>query len=372
MFLQSPVGAAGSSARVRAPLLNIVGAGIALALLILMLGIPAVGVSKGKPGAPPPPPPAEPPARFWHAFTGNGSSDVGTSRLYLLGGTGDANYDYQTFADFWYYAVESRQWVLAPTGSTAPGGRQHAGLSCGAGECVTSNGVRVGRLKETWVYRERTGSWSQINCRKQLCPSARMMVSMAYDPNRFYHLLFGGLGGTYGRDSLDDTWSFAAGTWRLEKPLHRPPGRRSTAMAYVGAPVNGIVLFGGLEEFARMFNDMWVWDGNDWQSVEVVKASSPPPLLHSHSMAWDGSRLLVTGGYVDFDDTPNKAAWSFTFDSAQSGRWSQQTDPSGCYASVKPGAVMAYDRSQKLKVFFGGVENGPNGAIAYDDTVICE
>jgi hypothetical protein len=33
---------------------------------------------------------------------------------------------------------------------------------------------------------------------------------------------------------------------------------------------------------------------------------------------------------------------------------------------------MAYDRSQKLKVFFGGAENGPDGVIAYDETVICE
>ena len=54
MILQSLVGAARSSARVRAPLLNIVGAGTALALVIAMLGIPAVGVSKGKPGATPP------------------------------------------------------------------------------------------------------------------------------------------------------------------------------------------------------------------------------------------------------------------------------------------------------------------------------
>jgi hypothetical protein len=39
---------------------------------------------------------------------------------------------------------------------------------------------------------------------------------------------------------------------------------------------------------------------------------------------------------------------------------------------VKPGAMMAYDRSQKLKVFFGGGENAPDGMIAYDETVICE
>ena len=368
MIMQSCIGAAASWTRVRATLLSAAGAGMALALLIVLLGIPGIGLAKGKPGPPPQPPPAEPPARFWHAFTGNGGSAGGTSKLFLLGGDGDDSVDYETFADFWYYAVDSRQWVLAPTGTTKPGGRAHAGLSCGAGECVTSNGRRIGLLKETWVYRERSGSWSQINCRRQLCPSARMSVAMAYDPDRFYHLLFGGLDGN---DSLGDTWSFAGGNWTREQPVSSPPARWWAAMTYVGSPVNGISLFGGLEGSVGLLDDMWVWDGNGWQPV-VVSGGLSPPSLFGHSMDWDGDRLLVTGGYVDLNETPNNAAWSFTFDNARSGRWSRDPDRSGCYASVQPGAKMAYDRSQRLKVFFGGVENGPNGAIAYDDTVICE
>jgi hypothetical protein len=368
MILQALADATGSWPRVRAVLFNTARAGVALALLITMFGIPAIGLAKGKPRPPPEPPPAEPPARYWHAFAGNGSSDSGTSRLFLLGGSGDASTDYETFADFWYYSVENRQWVLAPTGTSKPGGRNHAGLSCGAGECVTCNGVRIGPLKETWVYRERSGTWSQINCRKQLCPSARMMVAMAYDPDRFYHLLFGGLNG---RESLDDTWSFAGGTWVREQPDLSPPARGWAAMTYVGPPVDGIVLFGGLTGYVRLFDDMWVWDGNAWQLVALSGGLSPPS-LYGHSMAWDGGRLLVTGGYVDNNDTPNTTAWSFTFDGARSGKWSKEPDASGCYSSVNPGAMMAHDRSQKLKVFFGGAENGPNGVVAYDDTVICE
>lgn len=367
MILQSLTGAAGSSAHVRAVLLRTAGAGMAVAVLLVMLGIPAVGLAKGKPRPPPEPPPAEPPARFWHAFTGNGSSDLGTSRLYLLGGNGDASTDYEIFADFWYYAVESRQWVLAPTGTSKPAGRAHAGLSCGAGECVTSNGRRFGPLKETWVYQEISGSWSQVNCRRRLCPSARESVAIAYDPDRFYHVLFGG---TDGYDSLGDTWSFAGGNWTREYPVSSPPARWWAAMSYVGSPVNGIVLFGGLKGFASVFNDMWVWDGNDWQPVALSGGLSPPALF-GHSMAWDGGRLLVTGGYVDLNDTPSQGVWTFTFDSARSGKWSKEPDASGCYASIRPGARMAYDRSQELKVFFGGLENGPNGVIAYDETVIC-
>ena len=375
MNLRTVFGAGGPWARGRAVRLCIPWAGIALAMLISMVGLPAIAVAKGKPSPPPQQPPeptpADPPARYWHSFTGNGSNNIGASRLFLIGGSGDERADYETFADFWYYATDSRQWVLAPTGRSKPSGRNHAGLSCGAGECVTSNGVRVGLLKETWVYSERSGSWSQINCRKQLCPSARKNVAMAYDPDRFYHLLFGGEGGANGRESLGDTWSFAGGAWTREQPDSSPPARWWAATAYAGPPVGGIVLFGGLQGYVDLFDDMWVWDGIDWQPVIITGGLSPPSLF-GHSIAWDGDRLLVTGGYMDLHDTPNKTAWSFTFDGARSGRWSKEPDTSGCYASVKPGAMMAYDRSQKLKVFFGGAENGPDGVIAYGESVICE
>ncbi len=344
-----------------------------LLLAATMLLLPFVVEAKGKPRPPPDPTPAEPPARFWHSFTGNGSNVLKESRLFLIGGNGDDTADYEMYADFWYYAVDSHQWVLAPTGRSKPSGRNHAGLSCGAGECVTSNGVRVGLLKETWVYSERAGAWSQINCRKQLCPSARKNVAMAYDPVRSYHLLFGGEGGTNGSESLDDTWTFAGGAWTREQPVSSPPARWWAAMTYVGPPVSGIVLFGGLQGYVHPFDDMWVWDGIDWQPV-VFSGGLSPPSLYGHSVVWDGDRLLVTGGYIDPAncDTPNRTAWSFTFDGARSGKWSKEPDTSGCYASVKPGAVMAYDRSQKLKVFFGGGENGPNGVIAYGETTVCE
>jgi len=371
MNLRPVFGAAGPRARVRETQLFVARAGIVLAILIIMLGLPATGVAKGKPSPPPDPDPSEPPARFWHSFTGNGSNSIGASRLFLIGGSGDDKTDYAIFADFWYYAIESRQWVLAPTGRSKPSGRTHAGLSCGAGECVTSNGARFGLLKETWIYSEPAGSWSQINCRKQLCPSARKNVAMAYDQDRFYHLLFGGDGGTNGGESLDDTWTFAGGSWTREHPVSSPPARWWAAMTYAGPPVGGIVLFGGLQGYVDLLDDMWVWDGIDWQPVIVNGGLSPPPLF-GHSLAWDGNRLLVTGGYIDPNDTPNNTVWSFTFDGLRSGRWNTEPDSTGCFASVKPGAVMAYDRSQKLKVFFGGGENGPNGVIAYDETVICE
>ena len=151
---------------------------------------------KGKPAPPPPPPPPapiEPPARAWHAFAGNGGITSSASRLYLIGGAGS---DGQALGDFWYYRRDTATWTVAPAGSSKPGKRQWVGFSCGAGQCVTSNGNNgVGLLKETWTYTEATGNWSQVNCKRVLCPSARHMATMAYAEG-LGHLLFGGRSGS--------------------------------------------------------------------------------------------------------------------------------------------------------------------------------
>jgi len=330
----------------------------ALAVFVLSLG--SVAVAK-KP-APPVPPPSYPQARAWHAFTGNGSTVEEASRLYLLGGSNEIS-----LSDFWYYRADLQAWTLAPSGRSAPGPRAHAGLSCGAGQCVTSNGFNIGLLKETWRYSEANASWSKLNCNKNLCPSARMMPVMAYDPARSYHLLFGGLGPS--KTNLNDTFTFAGGKWTQHQPSTSPAARRSPAAAFVPADVNEIVLFGGQFQSTSVYCDMWSWNGTRWQEITATNGG---PCLHSHSMAWDGNSLIVAGGYVDTVDTSNAKAWRFYFDTNTSGHWVELDDTSGCYAAVPAGAVMAYDRPGRNKVFFGGVHNGANGSVFHDETIVCD
>jgi len=62
---------------------------------------------------------AEPPARFWHSFSGNGNEAAGASRLYVFGG--DSGYSaYKNLNDLWYYRADTQLWTLAPTGRTKP------------------------------------------------------------------------------------------------------------------------------------------------------------------------------------------------------------------------------------------------------------
>lgn len=337
------------------------------------------------PGRPPPPPPTntEPLARFWHGFTGNGGTTPATSRLYVFGGNGGYELDYQTMSDHWYYSVANASWAPAPTNSTPPGPRSHIGFSCGGGFCVLANGSNVGDLSETWVYTEASGTWSQPNCKRYPCPSARKLPTMAHDSARGYHLLFGGYsGGT--RANLRDTYTFSNATqrWTLRQPSASPSARHSAAAAFVAGPVNRVVLLGGQIQAVAVLCDMWSWTGTNWKEIGQLNGYDGP-CLHGHSMAWDGARLVVTGGYVDYNDTPNEGVWTFEFTpDGNAGTWTYASDWYSYFQCtgagvLRPGAFMAYDRPSGSMSFFGGVENVEINdvegfaAVAYDDLSVC-
>jgi hypothetical protein len=332
---------------------------------------------KPKPnGSTPPPPPTYPAARAWHSFTSNGGSQVASPRLYMYGGGGS---DWQAVpADLWFYGASAHTWTLVtPTGTAKPGPRQHTGLSCGAGFCVLAMGNNgVGLVDETWVYSEATNAWTQVSCgRRVLCPAPRQMVTMAFDPVRGNHLLFGGL---YSWSTgYNDTLTFDPATlkWTARSPTFQPSERNRAAALHV--PGVGIVMHGGQPASAQAaLCDMYVWNGSDWARI-TFDVNQPRPCLHSHDMAWDGQGLVVTGGYVDTSDTPSPTNWRFTFaPDGRSGAWSQVSIGTcrpidGTDGVIHPGARMAYDDQAKTRVYFGGEMNGPNGVIRYGNTVEC-
>lgn len=333
---------------------------------------------------PPPPPPTYPAARHWHAFTSNGGTTAATSRLYMFGGAGGAQLEWQDLNDLWVYTgagSSGAKWTFVSPGSTAPGPRHHVAWSCGGGYCVLSNGVPY--YDEAWVFSESSASWSQLACtRRAPCPTQRYMAAMAYDPAAGRHVLFGG---AYNW-SLGDTWSFSTSTmkWTNHGSASTVAARNWAAATFV-PPMAHVVLFGGFDGSSHVFDDMYFWDGSKWVAVlQVVDGTvtGVPPLMN-HSMAWDpvGNRLIVTGGLKDNNDTPSNETFYVTF-SSQGGGWRAawtKASGIGCQstagssdATVHPQARMAFDIPSGVQVVFGGVENLPGiGAYAYDNTVEC-
>jgi hypothetical protein len=330
---------------------------------------------KPRPGNPPVELPTYPAARAWHSFTSNGGSTVASPRLYMYGGSGS---DWSVVpADLWFYSAGAHTWTLVTPGGTAkPGPRQWTGLSCGAGTCVLATGSNgVGLVDETWVYSEANNAWTQATCGKRSpCPSVRQMVMMAFDPERGNHLLFGGKGPTAG---LNDTQTFDPVTlkWRVRTPLLKPSERNRAAAVHV--PGTGVVMHGGQPGRAgTVYCDLFAWNGTDWARIEY-EVNQPHPCLHSHDMAWDGQGLVVTGGYMDTNDTPSPTSWRFVFAAdRRSGAWSQTT-AGNCQpidatdAEIHPGARMAYDAQAMIRVYFGGEMNSATGVIRYGNTVEC-
>jgi hypothetical protein len=331
---------------------------------------------KAKPNSTPPP--TYPANRAWHAFTSNGRADVPASRLYMYGGAGS---DWRVVpADLWFYGAYADKWTLVtPSGTAKPGSRQWEGLSCGAGACVMADGnTGAGAVNETWVYSETTNAWTQANCgRTSPCPTVRQMVTMAFDAQQRNHLLFGGRGSV--SPGLNDTWTFDAATlkWTLRAPALKPAERNRAAALHV--PGIGVVMHGGQDYLGRApYCDMYAWNGSNWRQIQFDKIQ-PYPCLHSHSMAWDGQSLVVTGGYVDTSDTPNPVLWHFAFSAdGQSGTWTQSSNGAcqpvlGTDGVIHPGAKMAYDAPTATRVWFGGEENlgDPPSVYRYGNTVEC-
>jgi hypothetical protein len=248
---------------------------------------------------------------------------------------------------------------------------------------VAANGITGGVLRETWIFSESTGTWSQLNCKRAYCPSGRMAPTMAFDPVRGEHVMFGGDAWT---SLLADTHVFNAATrtWKQVTPGFTPPARGNGAAAFV--PGLGVVMFGGWGNpcCVTTLNDMYLWNGTSWAPVASTMISDPAsavPTLANHSMAWDSTRnaLIVTGGFLTSWHTPNEQTWYVTF-SNSGGAWQATwtlASGIGCQAVASsppdpvahPGAMMAYDLAAHAQVFFGGEAN--QGETSYGNTVEC-
>jgi hypothetical protein len=316
-----------------------------------------------------------PAGRYWHSATSNGGTTAATSRVYVFGGTGGIQSNYSYFNDLWYYQVDKFAWTLAPTGRAIPTGRGHIAWSCGGGKCIVFGGTNgVSKLNETWSYTEATGTWTKATCgRKSPCPSARVMSTMAYDPTRGYHVLFGGRGS--GDTTLTDTHTFGGTAWTTRAAATVPPARRSASAVFVPTHVsngttvsmNRVVLFGGQKQGVSTLCDMYSWSGNDWVKIT---ATNQGPCVHSASMAWDTTsavspRLLVANGFVDVHDTRNTDVWYFTFSSTTSGTWALASPPP---CAPRRDAMGAFDLPSKKMVFFGGGDSATN---SFNDTLVC-
>lgn len=149
----------------------------------------------------------------------------------------------------------------------------------------------AGELNDFWL----TDGLSWLQFQTPNSPKPRSDASMAYDELHQMAVLFGGIADG---ELLGDTWLFNGVYWIQQQPLVSPSPRTGASMAY-DAERNVNILFGGLADtggkFDEALNEMWIWDGENWQ--QQFPATLPPARWGAH-MVYDRARksIILFGG----------------------------------------------------------------------------
>jgi hypothetical protein len=223
-----------------------------------------------------------PPARFWHGM----AYDAARGKVVLFGGWQTDNGN--ALSDTWEY--DGKDWTLIQTAK--PGARGYGpGMvydSCRKKVVLFGGASSSGQyFNDTWEYDGTT--WKKIAT--QNAPSKRGLTAMTFDSTRCVAVLFGGINNGTG---YNDTWEYNGVNWSKAAATPAPSARWAHALAY--DPLKGqVLLFGGyVPSLGKQVNDTWTYDGKAW--LKLTPAQSPS-IHEQHVLVFDGSRVLLYGGY---------------------------------------------------------------------------
>jgi len=238
--------------------------------------------------------------------------------------------------DVWAY--EARDWDGRSGTWTdrlgQPSGRNHHALAFdpGTGGMVVFGGrwdERTEPLDDAWQWSccepSGHGSWASRTPvpRPESWPAARLGHAMVPDEQRGTVLLFGGQGDSAGARLFQDIWQWegASGTWTelaLDSSASAPPSPRAFhALAY-DEDRGKVVLFGG-RSAAGMLQDLWEWDGTDERWIRQEPAGALPEPRFRPAMTFHGGRraVVLAGGFKrepthdNDDDARSRERWEW-------------------------------------------------------------
>lgn len=191
-------------------------------------------------------------------------------------------------------------------------------------------------------------------------PIATYAHALAYDGQSHNVVLFGGRAGSGNVPSSNQMWTWNGSAWQ-DKASSVPVGLSARDGHGMVFTPNGVILFGGISWPSNMFlNDLWEWNGSNWQSRTPNPIPSNWPSERSgFGIAFDSanSQTVLYGGSSASSDFQDTWLWN-------GSTWSQglQTAPPGL--GTRYLTAMAYDAQRQRVVLFGGL----NGATVKGDT----
>jgi hypothetical protein len=164
------------------------------------------------------------------------------------------------------------------------------------GQTVLFGGYGNSYLNDTWTWNGL--DWTLHS--PSSSPPVRFRHAMAYDQRRARIVLFGGWGPPGGA-FLNDTWEWDGSTWQQRLPLHQPPARWYSVLAYDDARQR-MVLFGG-QLSGTGLQDTWEWDGNDW-TLRTTSASPCVPMYQQMFYDVPRRRIVAASGLTMWEYVP--------------------------------------------------------------------
>ena len=192
---------------------------------------------------------------------------------------------------------------------------------------------------------ERNSQTTRIDSSDKLY--VRNAHSMAYDASRHRIVLLGGAGIS---QVCGDTWEWANDKW-VRVSTGGPTPRTFASMAYNKAHKQVIlfsgnqVLFGDNRSEDTFLNDMWGWNGEQWNEI-----TKPGPSQRAEAcMAFDSqrNRVVLFGGYNRIQTEINLLGDTWEWNGEIWQKMSESGPP------PQNGCAMVYDECRQVIVFWG-------------------
>ena len=213
---------------------------------------------------------------------------------------------------------------------------------------------------DVWVGSREFG-WRQRSPEQPApAPSVSLVPALAFQPTGWpgYVWMHGGGGPD---DLAHDTWRWSHFGWeQVTVGGQGPDARTFHALAYA-SEVERLYLFGGTSVssspihgilFGPVFDDLWTWDRDlgDW--VELDGGEERPSARYGHGMLVDPASgdLLVFGGYPADGAAPLDDLWRWD---VQGGGWSR-IEPDGAWPPARAFGAFAADPEHGGALLVGG------------------
>jgi chitodextrinase len=242
-----------------------------------------------------------PSARYKHTMVWDGT------KVIMFGG-----YDAGTYKnDLWWYDPGTNTWTQKIANGTAgsPSARYAYKMVWDGTRVIMFGGYGGTYRNDLWWYDPGTNTWTEkIADGTTGSPSVRYNHSMVWDGTKV--IMFGGCvwGGTF----YNDLWWYDPGTniWTekiAQGTVGSPPATYTHEMVW---DETRVIMFGGYGETpASCKNALWWYDpGTNTWTEKIAQGTIGSPLRYDHKMVWDGTRVIMFGG-ADESNRHNNIWW---------------------------------------------------------------